>query len=204
MTTDDEKQAKLLKKEKKQAKKDKKKKDKKESSSKKRKHENYDETTANNPIKEKKKKKKEKETKSSNTDYKGTKFGLFKDTPFDAALVRALETSFDKPSPIQSAAWQSHGRNLTRCPPLTSLPQKSQRSDTDDLGYLLAFYAGFMTVLWRTILTMRAWNLNSFKESCVVARSLVVHHTEQPKLNMDHIQHGHTVDHLNEFGAFAD
>ncbi len=105
MTTDDEKQAKLLKKEKKQAKKDKKKKDKKESSSKKRKHENYDESTANNPIKEKKKKKKEKETKSSNTDYKGTKFGLFKDTPFDAALVTALETSFDKPSPIQSAAW---------------------------------------------------------------------------------------------------
>ena len=82
-------------------KKDKKKKDKKESKSKKRKHENGDEHTANNPIKDKK----EEKTKSSNTDYKGTTFGAFKDTPFDAALVKALETSFDKPSPIQSAAW---------------------------------------------------------------------------------------------------
>jgi len=99
--TDDDKQAMLLKKEKKDKKKDKKKKDKKVSSSKKRKHEDDDESTANNSIQ----KKKEKKTESSSADYDGTTFDAFKATPFDAALVTALETSFDKPSPIQSAAW---------------------------------------------------------------------------------------------------
>lgn len=111
MSADDEKQAKLLKKEKKKAKKAKK--EKKESegakkekskSSKKRKHDHDDDNTNTAKDAAATHKKTEKKTEND-TDYAGDTFDTFKDAPFNSELVTALEQLYDKPSPIQSAAW---------------------------------------------------------------------------------------------------